>query len=107
MYAIPALSLFILVDSFYYGHLTWDEIGMGDLNLKNFVVTPFNFLLYNSRESNLAQHGLHPRITHMFINIPLLYNVLGLTGIAAMTKFLFRYVFVICDFLFPQNWWSV
>lgn len=88
--AVPALITFILIDSFYYGHLTWNEIGMGDVSLSNFVVTPFNFLLYNSRESNLAHHGLHPRVTHMLVNIPLLYNVLGFTGILAVSNFLFR-----------------
>lgn len=88
--AVPTLLIFILADSFYYGHLTWNEIGMGDVSLANFVVTPFNFLLYNSRESNLAQHGLHPRVTHMFVNIPLLYNVLGFTGIIAVSNFFIR-----------------
>ncbi|KAK3925905.1 GPI mannosyltransferase 4 [Frankliniella fusca] len=88
--AVPALLTFIVIDSFYYGHLTWNEIGMGDVSLNNFVVTPFNFLLYNSRESNLAHHGLHPRVTHMLVNIPLLYNVLGFTGILAVSNFLFR-----------------
>lgn len=88
--AIPALFIFILADSFYYGHLTWNEIGMGDVSLKSFVVTPFNFLLYNSRESNLAHHGLHPRMTHMVLNIPLLYNVLGFTGIIAISNFFLR-----------------
>ncbi len=35
-----------------------------------FVITPLNNLLYNLQTSNLAQHGLHPRYTHLLVNLP-------------------------------------
>ncbi|KAF7283800.1 hypothetical protein GWI33_022840 [Rhynchophorus ferrugineus] len=63
--------------SFYYGYLTWGEIGMLDVSIDNFVVTPLNFLKYNVLSTNLEKHGLHPRYLHFLINVPLLFNILG------------------------------
>ncbi|PGH18230.1 hypothetical protein AJ79_00569 [Helicocarpus griseus UAMH5409] len=34
------------------------------------VITPLNNLFYNSDSSNLANHGLHPRYNHFFVNLP-------------------------------------
>ena len=34
------------------------------------VIAPWNNLLYNMSVSNLSKHGLHPRYTHILINIP-------------------------------------
>lgn len=42
-------------------------------------ITPLNFLRYNFHTDNLAKHGLHPRYLHLLVNIPLLYNVLGVS----------------------------
>ena len=36
----------------------------------NYVVAPLNNLLYNLSVSNLADHGLHKRYTHILINLP-------------------------------------
>jgi phosphatidylinositol glycan class Z len=47
----------IAADSRFFGTLT---------------LTPLNSLLYNSRSSNLAEHGLHPRLLHFAVNLPLL-----------------------------------
>lgn len=68
--ATPGVFIFILIDSYYFGHIT--EL---DYNL---VITPLNFIKYNINPSNLAQHGIHFRLTHAIINIPLLFNVLTL-----------------------------
>lgn len=38
------------------------------------VVTPLNFLLYNFSSQNLAEHGLHPRWLHVFVNFPMLFG---------------------------------
>ena len=40
-------------------------------------ITPLNALLYNSKSTNLAEHGLHPRITHSLVNIPILFGPLA------------------------------
>ncbi|KAI8336433.1 Alg9-like mannosyltransferase family-domain-containing protein [Choanephora cucurbitarum] len=42
------------------------------------VLTPFNNLIYNLDISNLAQHGLHARYTHVLVNLPLLYGPLAI-----------------------------
>jgi len=87
---IPATVVFILIDSFYYGYLTMSEIREMKVGLNNFVVTPFNFIKYNINTNNLSEHGLHPRYLHLLVNIPLLYHVLGLSGLAAFLSLIRR-----------------
>lgn len=88
---IPAILILILIDSVYFGYLTWAEVLNNNLSLEsNFVVTPYNFIKYNINTKNLAQHGLHNKWTHLFINIPILYNVLGLAGIFAFINIIYR-----------------
>ncbi|KAH1022880.1 hypothetical protein HUJ04_012197, partial [Dendroctonus ponderosae] len=58
--SMPAIIFNVVIDSFYYGCLTWGEIGMLEISINNFVMTPFNFIQYNSNASNLEKHGLHP-----------------------------------------------
>lgn len=36
----------------------------------NYIIAPWNNLKYNLQVSNLKLHGLHPRYTHILINIP-------------------------------------
>ncbi|KAF5279809.1 hypothetical protein FQA39_LY18231 [Lamprigera yunnana] len=74
---IPTIFLFVTVDSFFFGYLTWGEIGSSEISINNFVVTPWNFIKYNSKASNLAQHGLHPHYLHAFVNLPLLFSILA------------------------------
>ncbi|KAJ9592184.1 hypothetical protein L9F63_001300, partial [Diploptera punctata] len=89
--ALPAAVVYILIDSFYYGYLTISEIRELKLSLDNFVVTPLNFLKYNLNSSNLSKHGLHPRYLHFLVNIPLLYNVLGIVAMVAFVSILYRF----------------
>lgn len=35
-----------------------------------FVVAPLNNLFYNTDVANLALHGIHPRYTHLLVNLP-------------------------------------
>jgi len=67
---LPGIFVFILVDSFYFEHITENKASL--------VITPLNFIKYNIKPSNLAEHGTHFRMTHAIINIPLLFNVLTL-----------------------------
>lgn len=87
---IPATLIFILIDSFYYGYLTMSDIRELKVGLNNFVVTPLNFLKYNINTNNLSKHGLHPRYLHFLVNVPLLYNILGLMGLAAFLSIVYR-----------------
>ncbi|XP_046734922.1 GPI mannosyltransferase 4 [Diprion similis] len=87
---VPTVILFILTDSFYFGYLTLSEIHNLQISMNNFVVTPLNFLKYNSVTENLANHGLHPQFLHLLVNVPLLYNVLGLVGLFAFANMIYR-----------------
>lgn len=94
--AIPSTIFLIIIDSVYFGYLTFAEIMNKDVSLEsNFVVTPYNFIKYNINPNNLAQHGLHSKLTHVLVNIPVLYNVLGLAGILAFFNIIVRYVIFI------------
>ncbi|XP_034183919.2 phosphatidylinositol glycan anchor biosynthesis class Z [Osmia lignaria lignaria] len=85
---IPTTIFFIIVDSFYFGYLTMAEIGNLDIGMNNFVVTPLNFLKYNANTKNLQNHGLHPHYIHLLVNVPLLYNILGIVGLLTFGKML-------------------
>ncbi|KZC13631.1 GPI mannosyltransferase 4 [Dufourea novaeangliae] len=85
---VPTAIFFILVDSFYFGYLTMAEIGSLDISINNFVVTPLNFLKYNMNKKNLQNHGLHPHYLHFIVNVPLLFNVLGVIGLLTFGKML-------------------
>jgi phosphatidylinositol glycan class Z len=41
-------------------------------------LAPLNALRYNSQTSNLAEHGIHPRVTHALVNLPLMFGPLAL-----------------------------
>ncbi|KAL6424418.1 hypothetical protein ACFW04_009888 [Cataglyphis niger] len=86
---LPATLLFILIDSFYFGYLTMGEIGQMKIGINNFVVTPINFFKYNANTKNLEAHGLHPRLLHFFVNVPLLFNVLGIVGLLTFAKMVY------------------
>ncbi|AGO11084.1 AaceriAFR395Cp [[Ashbya] aceris (nom. inval.)] len=49
----------VWTDTRFYGTREW-------------VVAPLNNLMYNMDVKNLAQHGLHPRYTHILVNLPML-----------------------------------
>lgn len=40
-------------------------------------IAPLNNLAYNLQHPNLASHGLHPRLTHALVNLPLLFGPLA------------------------------
>ncbi|KAF9427627.1 hypothetical protein BGZ94_004534 [Podila epigama] len=91
---IAAMSLFaIVVDSVFFEKLiifnkstgepipflqlldprTWIQVGFkGTL-----TVSMLNNLVYNMDLSNLAEHGLHPRVLHIFLNYPVLFGNLA------------------------------
>lgn len=66
--SILALTL-ILVDSYLFGTLTFEELQ--SIDITNFTVTPLNNILYNSNLDNLVSHGHHPFYTHLLVNLPL------------------------------------
>jgi len=38
-----------------------------------FTIAPLNNFLYNMKTDNVAEHGLHPRVTHVLVNFPMLF----------------------------------
>lgn len=89
-YCIPVVCFFIYFDSVYYGYITWGEMLNLRISSDNFVVTPLNFIKYNIKPTNLSKHGIHPRFLHFLINIPLLFNVLGLSALLVIGKLVYR-----------------
>ena len=71
---ILAVLCCVAVDALYYRG-----------SLRHPVFPSFNFLKYNSSTDNLADHGLHPRWLHLFVNLPMLVSpwlwCLGVRGI--------------------------
>lgn len=89
--AIPALVLFIGIDSLYYSYLSLSEIIGFDLSINNFVVTPLNFIKYNINPQNTGQHGVHPKYVHILVNVPMLYNVLGIVTVCSFGLMVYRF----------------
>ncbi|XP_014219733.1 GPI mannosyltransferase 4 [Copidosoma floridanum] len=87
-FTIPTILAMILFDSLYFGYLTIAEISSFEISINNFVVTPLNFLKYNSVTNNLKHHGLHPRFLHFLVNMPLLFNVVGVIAVITLIKML-------------------
>lgn len=63
-------SFFVLIISIIICSVTFVCFDTAIYQSSSYVVAPINNLLYNLDESNLALHGIHPRITHMFVNLP-------------------------------------
>lgn len=95
---LPIVMLFILIDSLYYKFLTLSEIDYAEIGIDNFVVTPLNFIRYNINPSNTADHGVHPKYLHFLVNMPMLFNVLGIMAIVSFVHMVYRYVRLIRTF---------
>ncbi|CAK1602420.1 unnamed protein product [Parnassius mnemosyne] len=89
---VPMTLLLIIVDSSYYGYLTNADIESLKLSWDNWVVTPLNFLRYNLDTKNLKQHGIHPRWLHLIVNMPLLFNVLGIIALTTLSSNTYRFI---------------
>lgn len=75
--AVFFLMVFVIVS---YGFILVDSSLFKSAEL---VITPLNNFLYNSDTKNLAQHGIHPRYTHILVNLPQLVG-------PALIPFIFR-----------------
>lgn len=68
--------IFICIDTAYYNGVCFYKLDSITLNFSNFIITPLNFLIYNVKAANLKNHGIHPRYTHILVNMPLLFGPL-------------------------------
>ena len=90
--SLTTFAVFCLVDSLYFNDVQVSSV-FSDLSIclpfnintldcfktivaQHFVFTPWNFIHYNTKGSNLAEHGLHPFYLHFCVNMPLLYGPL-------------------------------
>jgi len=87
---LPSFLIIVFIDSLYYGYLSLAQIYILDLSIYSFLVTPVNFIRYNIMPINTATHGEHPRWLHLLINIPLLYNILGIIAIISFGNMLYK-----------------
>lgn len=46
--------------------------------ITRWILTPLNFIKYNTNVDNLELYGLHSPYIHMLVNVPFAFNVLGL-----------------------------
>lgn len=83
------LILLTTFDTYYYKDLETIKTAVSYLvglkfNLfykhlqSNWILTPYNFIRYNTNVNNLAKYGLHAPYIHMLVNIPFAFNILGL-----------------------------
>lgn len=88
-------------DTFYYkGFHIFTELLTDLTNLdlnslytevtKEWVITPYNFIKFNTNSNNLSKFGLHAPYFHFLINIPLAFNILGLLLYRKTIRFLTR-----------------
>ncbi|GMM33646.1 glycosylphosphatidylinositol-alpha 1,2 mannosyltransferase [Saccharomycopsis crataegensis] len=66
-----------------------------------FIIPPLNNLIYNSEYTNLAKHGIHSRITHLFINLP---QMLGPLYLICIVNFKNYFQFARINFQYLKNW---
>ena len=70
-----------LLGDFHISVLQWNTdavLQTGHSVLSALRIPPLNFIQYNLRAANLAEHGLHPWYTHFLLNFPLLLGPLAL-----------------------------
>lgn len=82
--ALSGLSvslLTVLLDTFYFGTLK---------ETNQPVLTPLNNLLYNFDTNNLREHGMHPRVQHLLVNLPIMYGMLGVVAVSQACWFLVK-----------------
>lgn len=83
-FTLTAFS-FILIDTFSFKH-SLEAVWKNPLAYQSYVISPINNLLYNSDYDNLSEHGIHPRLTHLLVDIPQLIGPTGLIFIVANFK---------------------
>lgn len=88
---LPMLIIIIVIDSLYYGYLSLAQIYIMDISIENFLVTPVNFIRYNINPENTASHGEHPKWLHLLVNIPLLYNILGVIAVFTFGTMFYKF----------------
>ncbi|KAE9312794.1 hypothetical protein PF008_g19889 [Phytophthora fragariae] len=95
---------FIVVDTVYFH----PEVVEGRWNRSmlqkiagNAVIAPLNNLLYNVQYDNLELHGVHPRLTHLTVNMPMLFGPMFLVFLVRFLRYPDRSFFGGACVMFP------
>ena len=87
IFAIPMNWVFIMLDSMYYHDFDFAFKEGFVSTIFNFVViTPLNFIWYNTDVDNLAEHTLHPHYLHFAVNAQMLFGFLGICAFVSFLK---------------------
>lgn len=94
-FSFMATSLVMIATDSMYHNLTFRSAVLSSdfstlLNLDQLVITPFNFLAYNTKASNLANHGLHPWYFHAVVSIPSIGLFFGASFYLDIVKRIFK-----------------
>ncbi|KAL8001279.1 putative GPI mannosyltransferase [Plasmopara halstedii] len=101
---VSLAALFVVVDTLYFH----PELFTGEVDralfekvAENTVIAPYNNFLYNIQYENLKQHGVHPRLTHLIINMPILFGPVFLNYLVEVLRFPDCSFFEIFSVFFP------
>ena len=91
---IVCSCIFVAIDTQFYSNLSPPSAMQKDecATIGGRYIAPLNALLYNSKIDNLGEHGLHPRITHLAVNLPMLFGPLALFFYADIAKITVRLI---------------
>lgn len=68
---------FVWFDARFYSNQIGTESTFPTLDGLKKYIAPWNAFRYNTKANNLSEHGIHPRMMHMFVNVPLLFGPLA------------------------------
>ncbi|KAI1301598.1 GPI mannosyltransferase 4 [Halotydeus destructor] len=103
-------TLLAVFDTLYYNsievfELTFDKLR--EVIFSKLVLTPLNFLDYNSKAANLENHGLHPWYLHSIVSIPLISTVLSLYLYLDVAKMAYKFLQLNVNFVKSNKFFMV
>ena len=84
--AVGAAMACIVIDTAYYANQSVIDVLSIVRQPDAWVITPLNLLRYNSNVDNLAIHGLHVRVLHVFVNGPMMFGPMWLACCCALVR---------------------
>ena len=92
-YFVPLSFLFSFIDTLYFYRISSLEESLYFLKSLKFIITPYNFFLYNSNNQNLKEHGEHSIFQHL-INCFLLFGFNFFVLIIIKVHFFYQFLFL-------------
>ncbi|KAF1327752.1 Gpi mannosyltransferase 4, partial [Globisporangium splendens] len=74
-FVVWSAGIILLDTAYFHPEIDWRQIDRVRL-LETIVIAPLNNFLYNLQYDNLQLHGVHPRLTHATVNMPMLFGPL-------------------------------